>query len=46
MTMLDSHMLSRTDGTKLRLSDSLAPMLPPLAASLATCNAALKGAPV
>ena len=43
MTMLDNHMLSReTDSRKLLLSDTLAPVLGPFAASLASCNAALQ----
>ncbi len=44
MTMLDSHTLSQiNDKRKLQLSDTLAPVLAPFAASLASCNAALQG---
>ena len=44
MTMLDSHMLIQmNDKRKLQLSDTLAPVLAPFAASLASCNTALQG---
>ena len=46
MMMLDTHMLSHMDDKrKLQLSDTLAPVLEPFAASLASCNAALRGTP-